>query len=315
MTPPWSPSVFGPVPSRRLGRSLGVDMVPPKTCTFDCRYCQLGPTTHLTSERRRYGPVDAVVAAVTERLADDCCPDVVTLGGSGEPTLSLDLGAVLERLSPVVEAPLAVLTNGSLLSREDVRRELAHADIVLPSLDAGSEATFMAINRPCRAIDFATHVDGLQTFSAEYRGEIWLEIMLVAGMNDDDRSVDDLAELVERMSPSRVQLNTGVRPPADGACSPLTPERMAAVASRFHRPVDVVQDGGPWLGPQKRQATEHDVLALLHRRPCSAADVAHGLSLHPAVALELLETLHAEGRVVAVPMADHLCYCPATRAK
>ena len=156
--------VYGPVPSRRLGRSLGVDLVPLKTCTYDCVYCQLGRTTSKTVRRGRWVDPEAVGAQVRDKLSSK--PDVIALAGSGEPTLHAGIGAVIDGIKAITDVPVAVITNGSLLGRPAVRRELAAADIVLPSLDAPSEELFRRVNRPHESLHLADLIDGLVSFRA-----------------------------------------------------------------------------------------------------------------------------------------------------
>lgn len=165
--------VFGPVPSRRLGRSLGVDLVPFKTCTYDCIYCQVGRTTCKTMERKEWVPMDLVLDELEGKLA--CRPDYVTLSGSGEPTLHSRLGEIIEQIQAMTDVPVAVLTNGWLLWQPQVRAELALADMVLPSLDAGDPTKFNFINRPHPSLSFDRVVEGLIAFVPSSRGGIGLK--------------------------------------------------------------------------------------------------------------------------------------------
>jgi len=158
--------VYGPVPSRRLGRSLGVDLVPFKTCSYGCTYCQLGRTKDKTTERREYVPVDGVLDELAEKLRLGPPPDFVGLAGSGEPTLHARIGDLIAGIKNLTSIPVAVLTNGSLLWTPEVRAGLAEADLVMPSLDAGTDRTFQRVNRPHRDISFERMVDGLVAFVA-----------------------------------------------------------------------------------------------------------------------------------------------------
>ena len=175
--------VYGPVPSRRLGRSLGVDLVPFKTCSYDCIYCQLGRTTNKTTERKEYVPVDDVLEELAEKLRSEPGPDYVGLAGSGEPTLHARIGDLIAGIKRLTSVPVAVLTNGSMLWRSDVRAGIAEADLVMPSLDAGTPRRFERVNRPHRDISFEKMVDGLVTFCAVFRGKVWLEVFVLAGIN------------------------------------------------------------------------------------------------------------------------------------
>ena len=204
--------VFGPVPSRRLGRSLGVDLVPFKTCSYDCIYCQLGRTTCRTVNRQEWVPMDVVLDELKLKLASR--PDYITLSGSGEPTLHSRLGELIEHIQAMTAVPVAVLTNASLLWQKEVREEVALADVVLPSLDAPDPERFAFINRPHPEITFDRLLDGLEMFRRECAGKYWLEVMLLDGYTTLPPQVRQLAEYVRRIRPDKVQLNTAVRPPA-----------------------------------------------------------------------------------------------------
>ena len=218
--------VFGPVPSRRLGRSLGVDLVPLKTCSYDCIYCQLGRTTCHTVERKEWVPLDAVLDELKLKLASR--PDYITLSGSGEPTLYSRLGELIDHIQAMTEVPVAVLTNGSLLWQKPVRDELALADLVMPSLDAPDRVRFEFINRPHPEITFERLLEGLEALRREFSGKYWLELMLLAGYTALPESVRELAKLARRIQPDKVQLNTAVRPPAEHYAMAVTPERLEA---------------------------------------------------------------------------------------
>ena len=219
--------VYGPVPSRRLGRSLGVDLVPFKTCTYDCIYCQLGRTTDQTTRRLEYVETDKVLAELKAKLESAALPDYVCLAGSGEPTLHAAIGEVITGIKRLTRAPVAVLTNGSLLWEGDVQQALMEADLVMPSLDAGDEAVFQRVNRPHREIAFETMVDGLAAFTARFPRLVWLEVLLVDGITGTERQVEKIAALARRIRPGRVQINTVSRPPAEGFPAPFP-------ASGFH---------------------------------------------------------------------------------
>lgn len=303
---------YGPVPSRRLGRSLGVDLVPFKTCTYDCVYCQLGPTTDKTVERACYVPVDDVTAEVRERLASSSRPDFIALAGSGEPTLHEGIGALVEAIKGLTDVPVAVLTNGSLLWMPAVREALMAADLVMPSLDAGDERAFQRVNRPHPSIVFDAMVDGLAEFTSAFRGQVWLEVLLLEGITSSPAEVSKIAAHVERIRPARVQLNTAVRPPAEAGVRPVSMRELEAAADAFGGEVDIVAER-VWHGPAEEPRTgtgDEDILALLERRPCTAADVAAGLGMHVAEVLKRLEelrsrslarTLSVQGRTVYVP--------------
>ena len=170
---------YGPVPSRRLGLSFGVDIVPFKVCTLDCIYCQLGKSTDLTIERSNYGPVEPILAELKETLSKGLKTEFITIAGSGEPTLNLQLGKLIEGIKKITDIPVAILTNGTLFYNEDVRIDCSKADVVIPSLDAGDAETFQKVNRPHRDINIENLIFGLSKFRDEFSGQIWLEVFFV----------------------------------------------------------------------------------------------------------------------------------------
>lgn len=218
--------VYGPVPSRRLGKSLGISPIPKKTCNYSCIYCQLGRTDKLTNARKMFFSVDEIISEVEKTIHNGFDFDVVTIVGEGEPTLYLGLGELIRETKKLTEKPVAVITNGSLLSLLELQRELAGADIVLPSLDAYDEAALKKINRPYGKIHFEDVYRGLTEFSRAYSGELWLEIMLVMGFNDSDDSLLRFSTLLENIRYDRLYLNTPVRPPAEKGIKTVSDERM-----------------------------------------------------------------------------------------
>jgi len=286
---------FGPVPSRRLGRSLGVDLVPPKTCTFDCVYCQLGRTTDLTAKRACRAPVDEVLADVARRL--EARPDYLTVSGSGEPTLHSGVGEVVRGLRELSDVPVAVLTNGSLLYLPEVRRALRAADRVIPSLDAPDETLFRAVNRPHPALTFDLLVEGLVRFRDEYQGFLALEVLLLGGVSDTADAVARMAPLVERIAPDVVQLGTVIRPPAEADARAVPREVLHERAALLPGVVEVTVDVAPPPVDAPLAAVAADAVELVARRPCTVDDVAAGLGIHPGEALKLLRALSLERRV------------------
>jgi len=287
--------VFGPVPSRRLGRSLGVDLVPFKTCSYDCIYCQLGRTTDLTVQRREYVPLDAVLADLQASLARR--PDYVTLSGSGEPTLYSRLGELIAGIRNLTDTPVAVLTNGSLLSDPQVRQDLAGADLLIPSLDGGDPQVFAAVNRPHPSIDFEKMVAGLASMRREFSGHYWLEVFILDGLTSDSAQVEKLVRRVKEIAPERVQLNTVCRPPAEDFANGVSLERLSELAKQFEPEAEVIADfrGVHQLG--EFAAGRQEMLDLLRRRPCTAGGIADGLQMHLNAVAKYLEELVTRGLV------------------
>ena len=287
--------IFGPVPSRRLGRSLGVDLVPFKTCSYDCIYCQLGRTTSKTVERREWVPLDEVLAELQEKLAAK--PDYITLSGSGEPTLFSRLDELIAGIRSMTTIPIAVLTNGSLLWQENVRRQLMDAHLVIPSLDAGHAGMFEAVNRPHASIAFGRMLEGLIDFRQEYRGEYWLEVFLLAGHTAVESEARRIAECVRRIKPDRVQLNTATRPTAEDYAAMVDRGRMAEIAGRFEPRAEVIADYRGGHARSEFRAGRESVLEMIRRRPCSLEDIADGLNMHRNEAIKYVEELDAEGAI------------------
>jgi wyosine [tRNA(Phe)-imidazoG37] synthetase (radical SAM superfamily) len=290
--------VYGPVASRRLGRSLGVDLIPFKTCPYDCIYCQLGPTTEHTRERRRFIAVETIVDEVRAALARHR-PDFISLAGSGEPTLYEGLGALVEALHGITPVPVALLTNAALFGDRAVRMEAGLTDLVIPSLDAGDEDLFAAVNRPVAGLLLEEVVEGLAAFRHSYRGQIWLEVMVTAGLTDGADAIAAIARQARRLAPDKIQLNTPVRPAPGAGVIPVAPERLEALASAFCPKAEVIaacavdrrQDGEP------STPADSEILELLARRPCSLQDLAQGLAVSPNAVLKALGRLVAERRV------------------
>ena len=218
--------VFGPIPSRRLGRSLGISPLPKKTCNYSCIYCQLGRTDKMTNKRQEFYKTEDIIAEFKQYLKDSDKFDIVTVVGEGEPTLAANLGELVVALKALTDKPVAVITNGALLSDPQVREELCHADMVLPSLDAYNQEISKKIDRPYGTIKFEEEFEGLKKFTHMYEGELWLEIMLVDGINDDEQSILKFRELLKELKYDRLYLNTPVRPPAEADVNVVSEERM-----------------------------------------------------------------------------------------
>jgi len=289
--------VYGPVPSRRLGRSLGVDLIPFKVCSFDCISCQLGPTTTKTIERQDYVPVDDLIEQVRAALATGGQPDYITLAGSGEPTLHVYLDEIIRRIKKLSDIPVALLTNGSLFYREGVRRDTVLADVVLPSLDAPDAALFERINRPHPSIEFERLVEGLEQFRKDYTGQIWLEVFLLAGLNDGEAEIARFNAQIERIHPDKIHLNTTVRPAADPGALRVPPEDMARICELFGARASVAADFEDIHVWRKPAVTRSHILEMLKRRPCTLGDIAGGLGVNRNEALKHIDALLAQRQI------------------
>ena len=291
--------VYGPVPSRRLGLSLGVDLVPFKACPYDCIYCQLGPTRRLTAQREAFFPVEGLVEEVRRALEHGPRPEVITLAGSGEPTLYRPLGGLIQALKAVTGLPVVLLTNGALFGDPALRREAALADRVLPSLDAGDEDFFRYVNRPHESLTLESVVAGLEAFRREYAGPIWLEVMVLAGLTDREPRLHLIAEQARRIRPDRIHLNTPVRPSALGPEAIVQRERLEEMCALFTPTAEVMADFAPARTARSRgeEDLQKGLLELLSRRPCTVEDAAAGLGAAPNEVVKALAVLEAAGRV------------------
>jgi wyosine [tRNA(Phe)-imidazoG37] synthetase (radical SAM superfamily) len=295
--------VYGPVPSRRLGRSLGIDPVPPKTCNWNCVYCQLGRTTPLSNERRSLVPARTLLDEV--KIALDGCRgavDWITFLGSGEPTLHAELGHMIREVQAMAVAPVAVLTNGSLLHREDVRDELAAADAVLPSLDAGTEPLHQAINRPHPGLHLDRHVEGLAAFRRSFRGRLWVEVMLVAGLNDDEAALRDLSVALHRVEPDEVHLVVPSRPPAEEWVRPPGARSLERARRLLGANVRLVPAGGGDVELDCTVPLVDSVIEVITRHPMSEVELRDALARGrpPREVARVLRQLRADGRARVV---------------
>lgn len=306
--------VFGPVPSRRLGRSLGVDLIPLKTCSFNCIYCQLGACEQTTVERREFFPVGDIVKDVERALDEGPRADVITFSGSGEPTLHSGLGEIADGIRRLTETPIVVLTNGSLFSDPAVRAACARTDIVIPSLDAGDERTFRHINRPHNSLHLHDLVKGLELFRQEFSGILWLEVFLLDSPYHDESQVRKIRRWVERIRPDRIHLNTVARPAAEAYAKALPHHTLVHYARLLGSNTEIVSDFVRSKGEIDFQARVDDVLNLLARRPCTLKDIADGLSTHPLEITKILEVLES-GRVTRFSSPDGSLYYRLSEAK
>ena len=301
--------LYGPVPSRRLGLSCGIDIAPLKACTLDCIYCQLGKTAQTTIERKDYIPIEPVLAELKEALAEGMEADYITIAGSGEPTLNSRLGELIDGIKKLTNIPIAILTNGTLLSRADVRADCSKADVVMPSLDAGDEQTFQRINRPNNVISIKNLIYGLCTFRNEFAGQIWLEVFFVEGINTGIEQITRIKEAIELINPDKVHLNTAVRPTADPNIARLSVEKLQEIADRLGTKCEVVADFSQASSGILNESKSEDMLeshsvinrkaeallSMLKRRPCSLNDICAGLGINPNEAVKHISDLQRQG--------------------
>jgi wyosine [tRNA(Phe)-imidazoG37] synthetase (radical SAM superfamily) len=297
--------LYGPVPSRRLGSSLGVDLTPRKTCSFDCIYCQLGKTTHKTAERREYVPVREVLAEVRDYMESGGKCDYITLSGSGEPTLNSGIKQAIKGIKSLTDIPVAAITNSSLLPDRQVREEIKEADVVLPSLDAVTQRMFETINRPCSGLKISEIMEGLIKFTRKFTGEVWLEIMLVDGLNNDASEIESMSKVMDLINPDKIQLNTVVRPASEEYAQHLLAENMREIAGILD--AEIIADYDRLPATAYNGDVRESISNMLERRPCTIRELSSTLKLNENEVLKYLQVLIGEGRVKPV-VKDGLKY-------
>jgi len=269
--------IFGPVPSRRLGLSLGVDIIPLKTCTQNCLYCQLCIDSPQVAERREYAPIEEVLDELKAKLAEKASIDCITISGSGEPTLHSGIGRLISEIKKISSIMVVVITNGTLLWNKDVRQSLLKADAVMPSLDACDQAVFERLNNPHPDITFDKLVEGLIAFRKDFKGQFWLEVFMVEGINTADAQIEKFKSIIEKISPDRVQLNTTVRPAAHPEVKAVSEERLKEIAAAFGPKAEVIASFSKKAASGSSESLVEQILATLKRRPCSAEGLASSL--------------------------------------
>ena len=301
--------LYGPVPSRRLGRSLGIDLVPHKICTYDCIYCQIGKTTDKTLVRKEYVPVKEVLEELRRFLEEETSSiDHLSLSGSGEPTLHSQIRLVIEGIKAITSIPIAVITNGSLLYEEEVRQDLLRADIVLPSLDAVTPEIFTNINRPCLGFSVEKVIEGMVEFRKVYKGQIWLEILFCKGVNDSKEELLKMKKVVDRIQPDRIHLNTVVRPPSEKWAAPLDQKEMEEIQAFFGEKAWIISefDRHPLSMPERD--IKEEILKILKRRPLSLSDLSRGMGIPQNELDQYIEPLTQEGKIQTRVFGDSVYY-------
>lgn len=295
--------LFGPVRSRRLGRSLGIDPVPFKTCNWNCVYCQLGRTTPVTNNRRDYIPAPEIVEEVEQSLRAHRLGEIdwVTFIGSGEPTLHGRLGWMIRKVKTLTSIPVAVVTNGSLLYQPEVREELAAADAVLPSLDAGTASLHRAVNRPHPDCSFERLVGGLIDFRACYQGKLWVEVMLVKALNDTEAALEGIAAVLSRVRPDEIHVNSPVRPPAELWVEPPSEEGLARATAMLGETARVIGAAPGGFDLSGFDNVVEAVIAIISRHPMEEEELIRTLRRWtPGQVTETLAKLTADGAAQVV---------------
>lgn len=303
--------LFGPVPSRRLGMSLGVDLVPKKVCSLDCVYCEVGKTTKLTLERKEYIKVDRVKEDLTNYFNNNPDPDYITFSGSGEPTLNVFIDEILQFIKEnKPNVPVAVLTNGTLLHDSNVRATLLKADLVLPSLDAATEEVFNKINRPAKGLNIDTCIQSLIDFRKQFKGIMWLEIFILPGYNDSKNELAEFKKAILKIQPDSVQLNTLDRPGTVSNLRGATREELQMVADDWALDNVVIIAAAPERKQMKTYRTDIEtaIVETIVRRPCTLDDLAKILGKHVNEVNKYLDVLEADGKIETVEQERGVFY-------
>lgn len=298
---------YGPVPSRRLGMSLGISPIPEKACNYSCTYCQLGRTNHMSNQRQEFFPLEDILEEFRTYIRDEVPFDVVTVVGEGEPTLYSRLGELIQGMKAETDKPIAVITNGALLYDPKVREELAWADIVLPSMDAFDEASYKAIDRPYGKLRYDQVMAGLELFSHAYRGQIWMEVMLIEGANNDEESLQKFARQLERIRHDRVYVNTPVRPPAESYVQVANEESIRRAVELFGGiSIDMLASGSFF----SEIADPYEaILSIARRHPMNQFEVTSFLDSRKVADKDaIFARLEADSRVTAIPYKGIVTY-------
>jgi len=299
--------VFGPVPSRRLGQSLGIDTIPLKTCNWNCVYCQLGRTMPLTNERREYVPAEDILLEAEQMLKYHTYGEIdwVTFVGSGEPTLHSRLGELIRGVKKFTNLPVAVITNGSLLYLPEVRKELSVADAVLPTLDAGTPDLYRSINRPHPQATFERLVDGLIAFRKEYRGKLWVEVMLIRGLNDTSQVLEEIAKILQKVKPDAVHINLPTRPPVETWVQPTDDEGLMRAMSILGNIAEVVHPAEGSFDLSGYENVVDAIVSIITRHPMRQDELERTLNRWSPKQVRLsLKELEASGRAQIVNRND-----------
>ena len=295
--------IYGPVPSRRFGLSLGVDLLPHKTCSMDCIYCQLGPSDRVEIEQQTFYPVEDILYDVKDALRRGPKPDVITLAGSGEPTLYRPLDEVIDGLHALADIPILLITNSTLLHVEETARAVMKAEILAPSLDAGDEETFRLVNRTHAGVSYEVMLDALRRVTHAHPGQIHLEVMLVKDVNDDEESLCKIADRVKQLRVDRIDINTPVRPPVPerGAlpCDEDTLKRAMALFGEKAAPIADFRSMRPHGTVRTFTDRDKDIREMLIRRPSTAKDISLSLQLDEKTVQDCLERMVSSGLAAA----------------
>lgn len=299
--------IYGPIPSRRLGQSLGISPIPKKYCNYSCIYCQLGRTTNMTNKREMFYKVEDIIAELDRVLKNKVQFDVVSIVGSGEPTLYKGLGKLIEQIKLICNKPVVVITNGALLNDKVLQEELLNCDIILPTIDAYDEESFKIINRPHKKIIFNNIINGIIEFSKKFKGEIWLEIMFMENINDDERSLNEYKNLLKKIKYDKLYLNTPIRPPAEQEVNAVSHNRMQEIASFLQGvPINIPHS----IGFHSEIKDDYKAIVnIIQRHPMNQYEIVSFLKSRKDVLIDaIFERLNSDNNIEVIDYKGYQTY-------
>lgn len=300
--------IFGPVPSRRLGYSLGVDIVPYKVCTLDCVYCQVGRTTVKTLKRKEWISQELILENLEKAVSKDEKIDYITFSGSGEPTLNSSIGNIIRRIKDIYRIPVAVLTNSTLLYLPEVRNDLMEADLVAPSLDAVATDVFNMLNRPHHDLNVEKIGEGIKSFRKDFRGRIWLEVMIVKGINDSPEELKRIEKMIRDLGADKIQINSVIRPAAEQGIETADREILEFAKNFFGEKAEIIGEFQKERFGSAQDNIQETIIQLIKRRPCPVKEICKSLGLHEAVVVKHIGMMLNEGRIKEVIHKDGKFY-------
>ena len=304
---PTDSHIFGPVPSRRLGLSLGIDLVPLKTCTYDCIYCQIGKTTNKITECEEFFPVQDIVKELKKRLLS-VSPDVITFSGSGEPTLYSRIDELIAEVRRITNKKIALLTNGSLLWKDVIRKKILDVDIIMPTITTIFDDTFRRIHRPHPKLNISQIIEGLIKLRKQYKGTIYLELFLVAGINDNEKELLAMKEIIDKIFPDKIQINTVVRPPSDKKALAVNGQRLREIQDLLGDRAEIIIDKPRSLSDAIQKDKITHILGMTKRRPVREIDIANALGIDADEVQSIIKGLLIKGMILRYEYLGEIYY-------
>ncbi len=292
--------LFGPVPSRRLGQSLGVSPIPPKTCNYSCVYCQIGRTTHFTNIRQDFFPKEEILEEIRSYIESSINFDYITFVGEGEPTLCKSLGWIIRSTKELTDKPIAVITNGALLYDLETRNDLLAADVILPTLDATTQELFKKINRPIKELTIDKIIQGMQDFRSEFQGQIWMEVMLVKGLNDTSDTISKINAVLDKLGCDRVYVNVPIRPPAENWVKIPDKNRVLEICNELNAYNIAHYESIQGFQIRDDEDMESQILKITTRHPLRESQILAMFDLPSQDIIQLLHDMSKKGKLKRV---------------